>query len=318
MKINIPDISKQIYHQDTLRVFIDKYSQIGPQWTIFQMEWFNGIYKSFKDHDKYLIIIHLLNKTLDFYSRNFVKLNYEDYFLRSNITLEKFNISDISNDLNIPKESTRRKLVELEKNGIIKRDKKKIIIERTAFSFVKPINSITRISSFLSLLSKLLSEEKILLKPLPAIELEKIIKKNFSYIWKLFYEMQIPMLLNYKKKFNDIETFHIFGACVVNQHLNMPKKEISNMSRLEFIKSLYTIEKMSGISAMSISDITGIPRATVVRKLKKLVIFKNLSIDDKKHYKLTGVFIKKLAPLQEVVLSRLSIFATKIFNLAIL
>ena len=40
---------------------------------------------------------------------------------------------------------------------------------------------------------------------------------------------------------------------------------------------------MQGVNAMSISDITGIPRATVVRKLKVLVKNNILSIDDKKH-----------------------------------
>ena len=69
---------------------------------------------------------------------------------------------------------------------------------------------------------------------------------------------------------------------------------------------------------MSISDITRIPRATVVRKLTKLVKLNYLLLDKKKHYRLTGGAIKKLAPLQKVVLERLANFSTKIFNLTIL
>ena len=45
---------------------------------------------------------------------------------------------------------------------------------------------------------------------------------------------------------------------------------------------------------MSISDITGIPRATVIRKLNKLLKEKFLKIDDKKCYSSTGVHAKKL------------------------
>mgnify|MGYP001211316115 CR=1 FL=1 len=137
MKIKIPDISKQILNKDMLNVFINKYSEIGPQWTIAQMEWFNNNYRTFKDHDKFVILIHLIKKTLDFYTRNFIKLDYDNYFARSSIELEKFNVIDISKDLNIPKESTRRKLVELEKDGIILRDKKKDYNRHVCIYFCK-------------------------------------------------------------------------------------------------------------------------------------------------------------------------------------
>ena len=74
---------------------------------------------------------------------------------------------------------------------------------------------------------------------------------------------------------------------------------------------------MQGINAMSISEITGIPRATVIRKLKKLVKQKNLLIDEKKHYRLLGTFTKIISPIQKNVLIRLSSFSSKIYNLAI-
>ena len=56
---------------------------------------------------------------------------------------------------------------------------------------------------------------------------------------------------------------------------------------------------------MSISDITGIPRATVIRKLRKLVKIKNLTIDKKKHYRLSGNFTKTLMPLQKMLMKLL-------------
>ena len=45
---------------------------------------------------------------------------------------------------------------------------------------------------------------------------------------------------------------------------------------------------------MSISDITGIPRATVIRKLNKLIKENFLKIDDKKHYSSTGAYQKEI------------------------
>ena len=318
MSKNIPNISKQIYNQDTINVFINRYSQIGPQWTAYQMDWFNGIYLAFKDHEKYLIVVYLIKKTLDFYSRNFTKLTYDDFYSKDTVEIEKFNVIDIARDLNIPKESARRKIVELEKSSVIVRKNKKIILDRSAFPFVKPVNSIIRMSRFLSSLSTMLVDEKILSKPVSSKDLEKIIMDNFSYVWKLYYELQIPMMLNYKKIFGDIETFHIFGTCVVNQHLHLQTTTKNNKDRSEFLKSLYSNYEMPGVSAMSISDITGIPRATVVRKLKKLIKIKYLSIDKKKHYKLTGNFVRTLGPLQKTVLNSLSSFATAIFNLKLL
>ena len=86
------------------------------------------------------------------------------------------------------------------------------------------------------------------------------------------------------------------------------------MNRENFIKSTYTAPKMQGLNAMSISDITGIPRATVIRKLRKLVKEKILKIDNKKHYRLTGNIVKKLKPLQKNILVHLANFSTKIFN----
>ena len=318
LSIKIPQISKQIYNHQALNVLESNYSAIGPQWTVHQMEWVNSIYSAFKDHDKYLIVIYLIKKTLDFYSRNFVKLTYDQFYSKDKIEIEEFNIIELSTNLNIPKESARRKIVELEESLVIKREKKKIILDRSSFPFVKPINSVKRISRFLSIFSNMLKKEKVLPNNLTSAQLEKVIKNNFSYVWKIYYELQIPMLLGYKKVFKNIETFHIFGTCVVNQHLRSQKLVKGKLQRSEFIKNIYSDKNIQGVNAMSISEITGIPRATVVRKLKELVKNNNLSIDDRKHYKLTGNFIKELVPVQNIVINQLANFSTKIFNLAIL
>ena len=314
--IKIPDISKQIYKEQIFNVLENKYSTMGPIWVSHQMEWLNGVYASFKDHDKFLIVIYLIKKTLDFYSRNFTKLTFDYFYSKETVEIEKYTITEISKALNIPKESTRRKVLELEKMGAIRKFKKKIIIDRSKYYHSKPVDSIKRITRFLSILSEMSIDSKILPKKLSSAELEIIIKDNFSYIWKLYYELQIPMMISYKKIFKDLETFHIFATCVVNQHLYVKKISKDNMKRDIFIESTYTAKMMQGLNAMSISDITGIPRATVIRKLRKLVKKKILIIDIKKHYRLTGNFVKKLKPMQKDILIKLSSFSSKIFNLA--
>jgi len=133
MKIKIPEISKQLYKENTLSVLENKYSTLGPMWVNYQIEWMNGVYSSFKDHDKFMIVIFLVKKTLDFYARNFIKLSYDEFYSRDIVEIEKFTISEISQALNIPKESTRRKIFELEREGAIKKIKKKLILDRSKF-----------------------------------------------------------------------------------------------------------------------------------------------------------------------------------------
>ena len=265
MKLNIPEISKQVYDSQILNVLLNQYADIGTQWVVHQMEWTNTIYQSFKDHDKFLIVIYLIKKTLDFYSRNFTKVSYEDFYSRDTIEIEQFNVIEVAKEINIPKESARRKIVELEKSGIIIKQKKKIIIDRSAFAFIKPEKSIKRMSRFLSMLSNMLVKEKILKKKLTSEQLEKIIKDNFSYVWKIYYDLQIPMMVSYKKIFKDIESFAIYGTCIINQHYLRSKKiDTINKSRKKFIYESYSDKSLQGLNAMSVSDITGIPRATVL------------------------------------------------------
>ena len=317
MKIILPAISEQLYKEDILSVMENKYSTLGSIWVSHQMDWCNGVYSSFKDHDKFLIIIFLVKKTLDFYSRNFIKFSYDDFYSRNTVEIEKFNIAEISEELNIPKESARRKIKELEDEGAIRKIEKKIIIDRSKFYYSKPIDSIKRVSRFLATLADLCKDEKILSKNLTSEELELVIKDNFSYIWKIYYELQIPMLINYKKFFKDLESFHIFGLCVVNEHLHAKKTSKNFMNRNDFLSSIFTAKKVQGINAMSISDITSIPRATVIRKLKKLVNQNILTINDKKHYKLTVSSGIKFMPLQKIVFVKLADFSTKVLNLVV-
>jgi len=318
MKIKIPEISKQLYKENTLSVLENKYSTLGPMWVNYQIEWMNGVYSSFKDHDKFMIVIFLVKKTLDFYARNFIKLSYDEFYSRDTVEIEKFTVSEISQELNIPKESTRRKVFELESEGTIKKIKKKLILDRSKFFKSKPVKSIQRISRFFSTLSELCETEKVLSKKITSDELELIIKNNFSYVWKIYYELQIPMMISYKKIFKDLESFHIFGICIVNQHLHAKKLSEEFLTRIEFFNTLLEADKMQGINAMSLSDISGIPRATVIRKLKILVKKGYLKIDDKKHYRLSGDFTKKLLHVQKEVFIQLARFSAHVFNLSLL
>ena len=103
MITRIPDVSNQIYQKDVLSVIENKYSTLGPMWVSHQMEWCNGAYSSFKDHDKFLIVIFLVKKTLDIYSKNFTKLTFDQFYSKDTVEIEKYTITEISKSLNITK-----------------------------------------------------------------------------------------------------------------------------------------------------------------------------------------------------------------------
>jgi hypothetical protein len=128
------------------------------------------------------------------------------------------------------------------------------------------------------------------------------------------------MLLSFKKIYSDLETFHIHGICLSNNALNSKKNDNSEMSKEFYLEKYFFSGKNNflGINAMSISDITGIPRATVIRKLNKLVQENFLKLDDKKHYYSSGVFIKEIINVQSNTFNNLSKFAARIYNLSLL
>ena len=263
--------------------------------------------------------MHLLKKTFDAYSKNFVKLNYEEYFNLDKIEVEKINSTEISKSLNIAKETARRKIIELEKLGAIKRINKKFIIDKNAWANIKPENTIKSITRFLSTLSKMVYNEGFISEPIRTEKLDETAKEYFSYVWKLYYEMQIPWLLDFKELFGDLESFHIDGIIISNQALNSKKNNNNEMSKEFYIEKYFFADKKDflGISAMSISDITSIPRATVIRKLHKLIKEKFLKIDSKKHYSVTGDHKKKILEAQTKTLNNLSKFAARIYNLSL-
>ena len=299
---NLPELSKQISSADINNLIEDKYVEIVPQWMPLQVEWMNSVYKTFLDTDKFMIVMHLMGKTFKFYTENFVKLDYEEYFNQDEVEIEVINVAEISKVLNMPKETTRRKINELVELGAIKRVNKKIIIDRKTWPNIKPQNTIIRVSRFLSILSKTLYEEKKISQKISSKEIINTVEEYFSYIWILYYDMQIPMMLNFKTKLGDLESFHIWGICVVNQIFTSLKNENSHMSRELYLeKYLFKTENIVGINAMSISDISGIPRATVIRKLNKLIKLRYLKVNRKKHYLTTGIHAKELKEVQKKI-----------------
>ena len=139
MSKSLPEISKQIRSENIREVIEKNFVSIMPVWVPLQLAWLNNVYRTFHDYEKFMIIMHLLMNTFEAYSKNFVKLNYEEYFDQNEVEIETINVIEISKSLNIPKETARRKINELEANQrAIKRINKKIIIDRNTWPSIKP------------------------------------------------------------------------------------------------------------------------------------------------------------------------------------
>jgi len=323
-KAKLLSVSNQLYEKNVLHCLNENYKYFAADWMSHQVEFLNDLYSGFKDHYKLIIVIYLINKTLSFYSTNFTKLNYEEFFSKDSIEIEKFTIMEISKSLFIPKETARRKIKELENLDIIQRKKETLLINKLAFNYVKPTKGVTRISRFINRFANVLHQNEMLKKKIESQKIEKIIKQNFSYVWHLYYNLQIKMIslwIRYFKK--DPCLLHVWSACIFSQvfaernSINVLKSNNINIlnKRENFNENIGKAKFSTGINAMSISDLTGIPRATVVRKLHKLTKLNHLKVNKKKQFLTTGEKINELNKIQSIVIQNLSRFLTKVINI---
>ena len=74
----------------------------------------------------------------------------------------------------------------------------------------------------------------------------------------------------------------------------------------------------AGISAMSISDMTQIPRATIIRKCKFLIKNDLIKMNEKKQYVLTTMNFKKILPYQTEAFKYKAKFIRKVLNLLVI
>ena len=86
-------------------------------------------------------------------------------------------------------------------------------------------------------------------------------------------------MLRWRIELKDLETLAIGMVVVINAVKN---KDFYTKKNLKSYKKEIMGSDNRGVNAMSISEITGIPRPTVVRKLKYLIDKKFLHINEKK------------------------------------
>ena len=322
MNLQQVDFTKVLNDEQVYDHMMNSYDQLGRDWIVHQWSWMNNVYQAFKDHYKYMIVISLVEKTLQFYDQMNIQYSFDQFYSKSSLQIEKFSITELCEKLHLPKETVRRKVLELEKLGVLKRRKKQIILDRSVFSQVKPEKQIKLTAKYIYLISEIFNKDRIFQKKLDTKYIENIIKKNFSLVWRWFYRMQIPMVIGYHEMFEDVATFHIWGTIVMNQAFNY-KNNVSDTNVHSLLPDYMKFSKgvveetgsSTGVSAMSLSDMTDIPRATVIRKCKYLVDHGYLKINEKKQYVMTGYNIDKILPYQRKIFRNKAKFLRKTLNL---
>jgi len=310
----LPSISSQIDEDKIFKIINKNFSKIAPFYYQLITSWLIRSYNVFQDIDKFVILIYFINKDLIFFRKNGLVINYDTFYNDKSIEIPKINISDISNDLKIPKESVRRKLQELEKKGIIKKTGKKIFVDRSAFTTAKAEQTLKELSILISKFNEILVEEKVTNIIFNTDEISESIKTNFSFCWYQFYKFLFIFTTRWRNNVTDLETLAI-GFVVLLNTIDNKSFRVKDLNRKKYFKLSQGSDDV-GVNAMSLSDITGIPRPTVVRKLKYLIKNNFLHINEKKLITLniTGASLKKTNELQDLNMKNLSNFLYRVFN----
>ncbi len=309
---NFPDefISKSEVHS----ILSSNFGRISDHWFKFSTTWNYNAYQTFMDMDKYLILIFLVQKSFRHYADILIIHSEERFYTKEEFEIEKINLIEISEELKIAKETVRRKINELNRDQIITRKGKKIILKPLTFVHQRPKHSVKTLSIFLSVCSKYLSTQDWFGQPVEAKNIEDFIRQNFTLVWRFFFRFKIPFLIRQRKFHGDLETFIVAGTIFANHIVRLKEKyknnpisltdDTNDLGESNYMKwarfVITTKEKILGMNASSISEITGIPRATVIRKLRISEKKGLLHKDKQQLYTIGRSFKTKLRDLEKV------------------
>ena len=312
---NLIENTSQLNQKKIHKIILDNFDSLAPFYYKMLSEWMNNSYEKFQDIDKYMIMLYLMNFDLDYYLKNGLVESYDTYFLYDkSLELNQINIIEISNSLGIPKESVRRKVLRLQEFGVIKRVGKKIYVDRSTFKLLLPRETLQNLSNLSSKIIEICKREKVINKSIIPNEISKLIKKNFTSCWNYFYVFIIVFTNRWKKQLGDIEVFSV--GMVVTLHSVVSKTfENNGWNFTNWKKNKIETEEV-GVNAMSISQITNIPRPTVIRKLNYLLKNKYISINKKKRYNLNlqDKTLKITTKIQDLNILSLSELIFKVFK----
>ena len=233
-----------------------------------------------KDLEGSLILSNLVIKALNIYNKNNKDKSYATLLKIKKIDIGKIKKSDLSRELMIPRETTRRKLKELAE--------KKLIEIKGSFIFIKPkcfeIKNLDNIlKNFASCLN--LTLNNTVYKNMREEICNNYLLDNFTITWFYLNSMMRDLALVWKNYFKTLENWYIFGTCGLNQNYNLSDyKHLHNFDNDEienFISNITHEKTRRGLNPTTISELTGVSRQSVVRNLKYLTELKLIEKEEK-------------------------------------
>ncbi len=237
-----------------------------------------------KDLETNLILSNLTIKALRIYNQNNKKKSYKEFIKTKQISIGKVKKAELSRELLIPRETIRRKLEDLKKENFIDMVDGNIDINSKSFEIKDLDTIINKYSKCLNIIVDNLSDDKTITKKSIT---EDYLLNNFSKCWINLMSMMIELSLIWRKFLKSMENWFIFGTCGLNQMYNL--KDSKNFRDLHpdntenFFLNLTREETSRGLNPTTISDLTGIPRQTVIRNLKNLTKSKALEKDTRRN-----------------------------------
>ena len=265
----------------------------------FESDYLATLHKNYKSLDNgYLALIftkRVHQEILRFREQDLnAEIDLESFWdNHSRVNQEKLTIIEIAKISGLPKETARRKLLFLIKNKFLA--KKGNIINWTPNDDYKN-NYIPMVEKQLDAFAWLIKNTaKFINIDLDIDLIKQDAKKNFSFYVFHFLDVQQRYLKLFLNKLGDLELYFIGLQVVI---VTAAKLKERNLSMNDMFKDPDLVKDYAkyDISATSISDVTGIPRATCIRKLDQLAKLKIVqqSKITKRYYILPELFGKFL------------------------
>ena len=299
------------------KVLMENFINLMPSFYEMQSTFLSGVYKRYGDleggniviffaRDLHLEILRKREEDLGF------NLSLDNFWNNhKSVYQQKKRIIHISKNTGLPKETARRKLMALIKKKHIKKAEKIIFWEPSSEykeTYIKIIEE--QIAS----LSKYIYEQaKFLDLNLSYSKIQKEIRNNYSFFWYHYLNFQLQYMKFWQEKLKDLEML-LIGLQAQIQAIRFISKKTSGDFNAYFMNKLpkNINVKDANISATSISEVTGIPRPTCIRKLEKFVKMKFLEKDKtskRYHLLLSQLNSNTLIPTTEGMKNTIHVFS---------
>ena len=271
------------------KIIEQNYSHLMPDFFEMQTDYLVSLNIIYNDLDASLIAMVLTSQiyknTIDSNtSQDKISLKY--FYQKENFKLpvSTFKIKEISSILNLPRETVRRKKAKLIKDKLIIEDKKnKLYALNTDIIEEKMLNlQINNLSKFLSKFSIFFARNKLFVKEVSKDQIKKDVEEKFLLYLTKFLDFQISYFSKMKTML-DIESIFILLLCTLNTISQIKSKE-EPMDSKSIFGSFDKLNSTFGLNATSISEITKVPRTTVLRKIANLEKMGMIKKDKFKRY----------------------------------